>query len=135
MKIGFTGTRNGMTYSQEQGLTLALLSHRHEITEFHHGDCVGADAEAHRIAVVILGPEKVYIHPPKDPKHRAFCKSPNILPPDDYLERDLAIVLATDRLIACPKAGPEVPRSGTWYTVRRAKERNKPVLILQAKKR
>jgi hypothetical protein len=121
-----------MSAEQRRALGVALSTFAHEITEFHHGDCVGADAEAHHIAVYHLGVDRVFIHPPINPNRRAFCQSPNILPPEDYLKRDLAIVLATDRLIACPKAGDPAPRSGTWYTVRRAQERGKPVLILKA---
>jgi hypothetical protein len=132
MKIGFTGTRVGMSASQRTALGAALRSRKDEITEFHHGDCVGADAEAHHIAAAILGVEKIFIHPPEIQKRRAFCQSPNILPPLGYLERDLAIVLATDMLIGCPKAGNPAPRSGTWYTIRRAKERGKAVLIFLA---
>ena len=93
---------------------------------------MGADEEAHALAAGLLGVEKVFIHPPEDPKHRAFCESPNVLPVAGYLKRDQAIVLVTDRLIACPKAGNPAPRSGTWYTVRRAEEQGNPVLILKA---
>ena len=58
--IGFTGTRYGMTVAQRR--TLRSLLANGAGREFHHGDCVGADAEAHDIAVA-LGIEPV-IHPP-----------------------------------------------------------------------
>lgn len=132
MKVGFTGTREGLSEHQRSALYGALLGLKDSITEFHHGDCVGGDAEAHEMAAVILGEDKIWVHPPEDPSRRAFCKSPHILPPQGYLARDLAIVTTTERLIACPKAGAPAPRSGTWYTVRRAQERKKGVLILKA---
>lgn len=121
-----------MSDSQRLAVGAVLRARKDEITEFHHGDCVGADAEAHVIAVDILGAEKVFVHPPENPARRAFCQSPNILPPLGYLERDLKIVLMTDTLIGCPKAGTPALRSGTWYTIRRAKERGKAVLIFKA---
>ena len=51
MIIGFTGTRYGMTQSQALQLTqlLAELHSQHGVQEFHHGACVGSDAEAHRL--------------------------------------------------------------------------------------
>lgn len=132
MKIGFTGSRKGMTTRQRLGLGDTLRHFRDRITEFHHGDCLGADAEAHHIAVNILGADKVHVHPPRDPKMRAFCQSPHILPEDDYLSRDRAIVEASDIVIACPKAGRPAPRSGTWYTIRYAQKSGVRVSILEA---
>ena len=49
MKIGFTGTRHGMTPQQIEALN-ALLPVADPTAEFHHGDCLGADAVAQRIA-------------------------------------------------------------------------------------
>jgi hypothetical protein len=53
-----------------------------------------------------------------------------IKPSKGYLARDVAMVEATDLLIACPK-GPEQERgSGTWFTVRAARARGKMILII-----
>lgn len=43
MRVGFTGTIAGMTESQKAVLRscLSLVG----VTEFHHGDCEGAEAD------------------------------------------------------------------------------------------
>lgn len=129
-KVGFTGTQHGMTPAQAADLRQYFVRHRDEITEFHHGDCIGADEQAHNIAVEVLGEDKIFIHPPKDTKKQAFCESPHILPPLEYLTRNLNIVRASDILIAAPKSETEELRSGTWSTVRRAIEMKRPVMML-----
>ena len=47
MKIGFTGSRTGMSDKQKEGLVIKLQEF--SFSEFHHGDCKGADEEAHAI--------------------------------------------------------------------------------------
>jgi len=49
LHIGFTGARQGMTEGQKSALRDLLASHSGVV--LHHGDAVGADAEAHDIAV------------------------------------------------------------------------------------
>ena len=69
--VGMTGTRLGMTLQQKEKF--------YEILEyidghlFHHGDCLGADAEGHDMSEE-LGYQPI-IHPPTNPKNRAFKKS------------------------------------------------------------
>lgn len=120
--VGFTGTQQGMTEDQRLMLTSELFeadSASGAVT-FHHGDCVGADSQAHAIAVTMgLG---IVIHPPKNDTKRAYCRQGNsvVLPPKEYLERNHDIVDMSKVLIACPR-GPETLRSGTWATVRYAR--------------
>lgn len=123
IKIGFTGTKQGMTKGQESELQKLLPKERFE---FHHGDCIGADTQAHKIAQNAV----IFIHPPKNPRFRGFNKSENILPEKDYLERNKDIVDATDYLIAAPKTRTEELRSGTWATIRYALKKNKEVHII-----
>lgn len=124
--IGFSGTRHGMTDAQQTLLRTYLERGKRFIEGFHHGDCVGADAQAHAIAADVLGVDRIWIHPPSDPKYRAYCVSPNILPTEDYLKRDRNIVDATAGLVAAPKTPHEERRSGTWYTIRYACKMQKP---------
>ena len=74
MKIGFTGTRNGMTFGQHSTFYDVMLV-MPTIEEFHHGDCKGADENAHNYAVKMA--EKVIVHPPINPLNRAGCTGKN----------------------------------------------------------
>ena len=95
--------------------------------EFHHGDCIGSDAEAHDIALS-LGFYMV-IHPPINESKRAF-RTGHILKRKSYLIRNRGIVDSTDRLLATPNEDYERLRSGTWSTIRYAKKCGKLVTII-----
>jgi len=121
MVVGFTGTREGMTLEQKRVVDEILEMWSPQL--LRHGDCVGADHDAHVLAYQrgIL----VDLHPPIVPTHRAFCNRlyPNVSvvwPEKDYLKRDREIVDNSDKLIATPKEFFDKTRSGTWYTVRYA---------------
>ncbi len=125
---GFTGTREGMTPPQAQSLRRKLTSES-RIGELHHGDCVGADAQADEIARRI-GWRRI-AHPPTSPSLWARCGAEIVCPKKPYLERDRNIVDATTDLFAAPRENIE-PRgggSGTWYTIRYALRTGKPVAI------
>lgn len=125
--IGFTGTQNGMTKAQQQELSVVLQYY--QPSEFHHGDCIGADAEAHTIALGLR--IAVVLHPPDVLTKRAFCKDfARAYMPAPYLVRNQDIVICTNRLIATPKVDFEERRSGTWSTIRCARRMGKPVMII-----
>jgi hypothetical protein len=124
--LGFTGTRDGMTERQrktvESWMTLLPLG------PLHHGDCVGADAEAHAIARQQR--RAIILHPPDIKRHRAFCQdSVKEHEPEPYLERNKSIVIACEVLIAAPGGNNEVKRSGTWSTVRYARTAHRPIIV------
>ncbi|MHA2064833.1 MAG: hypothetical protein ACXABY_10705, partial [Candidatus Thorarchaeota archaeon] len=124
--LGFTGTRNGLTPQQHKVLYAFLKATWLEKTEihFHHGDCVGADAQAHAMAVEL--DFLITKHPPLTLLYSANCDVGGqpmlVMPRKDNLDRDDDIAISCETLIVCPKGMSEVRRSGTWYTYRRAKE-------------
>ena len=139
MKVGFTGTRHGMSEHQKDMLELWFDTHFDEgLDEFHQGDCEGADEYAFEVAKFYF--KKQVVHPPIETKHRAYTideSFPVYMPkeygyrkPKDYLDRNHDIVDEIDILIAAPQTLEEELRSGTWATIRYARKMNKPIVIL-----
>lgn len=129
MKIGFTGSREGMSQNQKEQFVLQL--ERFNITEFHHGDCEGADAQAHDIIREFYPDVKIVIHPPISDYRRAFKQGDEMREPDDYLPRDERIVNETSHLFGAPLTDEEDKRSGSWYTIRYARRRHKEYTLLK----
>lgn len=126
--IGFTGSRLGMSPEQKRRLRHLLIIH--EATELHHGDCYGADVEAHEIARQ-LG-LRVVVHPPTAKGLRAHCEGDEIRHDLPFLARNHMIVRETQFLIAAP-SGAEQLRSGTWATIRYCRLRHKPHEVMSWK--
>ncbi len=128
MKVGFTGTRKGMTEFQKSEVRRILTEYMHgRSMEAHHGDCIGADTDFHNICMdmwypIVLHPSNlstrvwnrgaIYTHEPKPP-----------------LVRDHDIVDVVDIMLAAPK-GKEILRSGTWATIRYARKMGKEIHII-----
>ena len=136
--IGFTGSRDGLTEPQGKALRGLLdgfisahaASTPDSIPQFHHGDCVGADAlsgdAAHEAGY------EIHIHPPNIGTLRAYCANrypATVYEALPYLVRNRNIVDRTDILMAAPN-GPETTRSGTWSTVRYARKKSKEIWIV-----
>ena len=129
MKVGFTGTREGMTDQQRAAVRQWLREN--PPSEVHHGNCIGADEQFSYAVVDALDalPREV-IHP---------CDIPSMQAPDPWadeirqvlgaLERNKNIVDETDMLLVGPK-GPQELRSGTWATVRYARKQGKRIVIV-----
>lgn len=126
LHVGFTGTRHGFMPRQREafldsinGLIGAWGSPDKLV--FHHGDCIGADAQAHAMARELGIP--VVVHPPINPKTRAFCTGyADIWIEKEYHERDTDIVLSSHTMYAVPETRYELPGSGTWWTVHYAEQ-------------
>jgi hypothetical protein len=127
-RIGFTGTRYGMTEVQRASV-IALVEEFEPVgIEGHHGDCIGADREFH-YAVVLCG-GRVVLHPPTNPDHRAYCMAHETRPEFPYMRRNKNIVDAVELMIAGPCEMREQERGGTWRTIQLARKAKRPLLIV-----
>ena len=124
--LGFTGTRNSLPDDRNESLFRALRkAYSKGFRVLHHGDAIGSDALAHKLARKI-GFE-IVVHPSADSKHRAYVKAKKnvtILAPRPSLKRNMDIVNESAMLIARPiDPDKEELRSGTWHTIRCARKK------------
>lgn len=130
MKIGFTGTRQGMTDPQRDAVENILARYSGEFT---HGGCNGSDRQVGLIADR-LGYD-VNIRP-GDPAQFGFHKLEDahwnrLYDPEPYMVRNQKIVDdGEDLIIATPSKGYEELRSGTWATVRMARKARRRLMIV-----
>lgn len=131
MNIGFTGTRDGMTPFQRDQLEKVLSALKADFSFFHHGGCIGADEEAHRIANG-CGFRCVIWPPTNKSKYVEVLEESafQVMDPAPYLDRNQFIVDAASLFVAAPKEDDEVLRSGTWATIRRARASHLPIIML-----
>lgn len=134
--IGFTGTQLGYhapdDSERQRGKTmfcwLVYLRERLGPIEGHHGDCDGSDKQFHGQCRA-LGIPRV-IHPPTNEYKRAFAHRTDngciakttILDPLPFLERNRVIVDVSWMLLTTPATRAEEMRSGTWSTIRYARQ-------------
>ena len=126
-KIGFTGTRHGMSCKQQIAFKKMILLI--EFQEFHHGMCVGSDEDAHHIIEENKKEIKIIGHPPKFTGSMINVPCHLLMKANSYLQRNHNIVDSTDILIATPDVREKVG-SGTWATVRYARKRDKKIYII-----
>lgn len=122
--IGFTGTRRGMTPAQvtsvERCIYTAAGPHGLAIVA-HHGDCIGADEQFHGLCRRNTRSVRIVIHPSTH-SLRAFCAGDETLEPLPPLDRNAAIVAASQMMIAAPLQDDPQPRGGTWATIHMARQ-------------
>lgn len=134
--IMITGTREGMTIDQwarfgdEIGTRWDFTSPH----EWHDGDCIGADTQAHNTVVNLkkMGAEiTMHGHPCNLPNYRAHNEYDVEHPIEAPLVRNRTMVGVSDLVIAAPKEYDEVIRgSGTWATIRYARLKKKHLVIV-----
>jgi len=154
--VGFSGARSVADAARVMDLVRAVVT-RPDVTGVVTGACVGVDGIAGRFAhalrpdarhVVIVPADRSRVDPWwKALVHRDLLLSTTVptvarfapgltvlYMPDgsSYRDRDRAVVTASRRLVALP-AYPETDarsaRSGTWLTVRLAREARVPVEV------
>lgn len=136
MKLGFTGTRDGMTEWQCGALLEVLGILLPE--EFHHGDCMGADDEAADMVHELLRRGRprgegcrIVCHPPEKVEHRAYNRHfDREEVPRNHFARNRKIVDLTDALACCPKQMERQEQGGTWYTYDYAVKKGKRVYLI-----
>lgn len=128
MKIGFTGTRKGMNPIQKSLINLFISGWYKSITNAHHGDCIGADSDFHKIARSHKIP--ITIHPSNLNTRAHNTDAELVLVERPPLVRDHDIVDAVDIMLATPKGMVEERRSGTWATIRYTIKSGKPLFIV-----
>lgn len=135
MRISFTGTREGMTQRQKEAFEILVLYFCNpplSFTVLTHGGAEGADTDAHNIARKITR-AYIQIRPCNQERQRFWIEHNEgygIFHPKLPLERNRDIVDDGQILIATPQTLKEELRSGTWATIRYARKRGKPVIVL-----
>lgn len=129
-KVGFTGTRAGMTDLQK-AVTIGLLSKNH-VEIAHHGGCVGADIDFDYICYHNRPRNIITVVHPSNLKNQQgkWFFTPYVKSEKPPLERNRDIVDESDFLIATPRESQEVLRSGTWATIRYARRQKKHAYIV-----
>lgn len=131
MILGFTGTQQGMTLKQKE--RLSNIFRNGKFTGFRHGGCIGADEQAHYLAIAHEVP--VWVHPGVDRKGNvsrrgkfedAICVNVEKF----YLDRNKDIVNESDIMVATPHGFEEELRSGTWATIRYARSVDRRGIII-----
>ncbi len=128
MRIGITGTRQGMSSMQMLGCSLVLGKFDPEWVI--HGAAIGVDTEAHSIAGSLR--IRRHVWPSNMPDMTGDCpieSRDKIETPHYPLDRNHDIVDGSHVLLAFPNSREETLRSGTWATIRYALRVWKPTVI------
>lgn len=132
MIVGFTGTTAGPT--ERQHAAMAVFLRRIPMTRFVHGGARNCDTFAHHIARRWHPDICIEIHPcPINSGVTVWMPAGNceIYPDLPPLARNRVIVSRIHGLLAVPRTAEEVIGSGTWATVRYAREIGCPVYIIR----
>jgi hypothetical protein len=127
--LGITGTRDGPRPAQ----TAATLKFMRGLKPYRvvHGGAPGFDMIAHGIAEA-LRVREIEVHPSTVRSQSIIAGAGVVVYPElPPLERNHVIVKRVYGLLACPKTDDEELRSGTWATVRYAREAGVPVYLIK----
>jgi len=118
MIVGITGTREGWTEQQKKTFYDIMSDKYTNISEIHHGGCDGIDMQVAWTICNHFPSIKLECHKPKQKISKFF------------LQRNKDIVNSCDILWAFPRNNNEEVRSGTWSTIRYARKKEIPTVII-----
>lgn len=130
-----TGTRRGGT--PYQIAAVGWLWSRYGITKLHNGDAIGVDAQLYHLAKAFRA--KVELHPPTNPKYRAFCGLLDCVvtdteaiwwPEKPFKVRDRDMVNESEVVVSVQWKAKELETGGTRYTTDYARERKLPLALV-----
>lgn len=132
MKLGITAPREWNGYElQEKRMFAWFESIKDLVDEFHTGCAIGGDEAITYAISRMIDKSKIIGHPCSFRNQTSqLCLNlcGKVLPRKPPLDRNIDIVEAVDVLAAAPD-GPEKQRSGTWFTIRQCRSREKPLVI------
>lgn len=136
--LGFTGTSRKLTNYQKEELRNKLVfkyTLNENLIKVHHGDCIEADTFFHNLIRELFPSTVIEGHPPENNYKRAYNKCDILWKPKPYLVRNKDIVNCSIRMIAIPFEEIEILRSGTWSTIRYARNLGMDIDIIYPTKR
>jgi len=121
-RLGFTGTREGLTVGQRQALDRRVqelvCEHAGKVVAVH-GACVGADAAFDRVCIDHTIPRSHRPGPvPALRMKNSQTLGSFVFSPEPFEVRNKKIAESVDHLLVCPKQMTEQRRGGTWQTYR-----------------
>lgn len=134
MRVGFSGSRQGMTNNQVLHVHMLLGDLRSAgATQVTHGMCQGSDKQFHDMAKAlgyfIIGCPGVTAA--WEPYLRADVECDLVRAEKPFLVRNRDIVTESDVMIVTPREKTEQHKgSGTWASIRYTRTANKPLVVL-----
>ncbi len=126
--VAYSATQLGLNDVQKKAVRKWLRAQDRDV--FHHGDCIGGDYDGALIAYGLGW--FIEAHPCNIEEKRANAPSNVRHPAFAPLTRNRHIVASADVLLAVPRYPNEQRRSGTWATVRYAREHGIPRFLVMA---
>lgn len=132
IKVGITGTRRGATLAQKEKFLVVMNINvlRTNVSEFHHGLCVGLDCESHELVRKHFPHIKIIGHPPIKEELKGVCECDEYRQPKSHFARNRDIVNECDAMIVVPYESSWQSLGGTWYTHDYAVKVKKPMIII-----
>ncbi len=129
MIVTFAGTAAGMT--DEQIFSFRRLLKKLAPDWLRHSDQVGAEQQAHEVAV--LAGVDVEVFPISNAgRHRGWCMGAKVIHPPKFPEtRDREILRGAAAAIIAPRQANETLHSSDWRIVRAARKANITVYVIE----